>query len=133
MIKFIDSSDFLSLQVHPNDKEAQLYENYPNGKSEAWFFIDTDGNSEVINGINLNNDSNEKNTVNDKTDLLEKIKTNYSKVCVKSSSTMMIPTGLLHEIRKGILLYEVQQYSDITYRLYNVQKESTLHLVLRLR
>lgn len=125
MIKFIDSSDFLSLQVHPNDKEAQLYENYPNGKSEAWFFIDTDENSEVINGITLKDNLNIIKT----TDNLNIIKNNYSKVSVNSNTTMMIPAGLLHAIGKGILLYEIQQYSNITYRLYDWHRtDRELHL-----
>ena len=101
LTKFIDAKDWLSIQVHPNDEQAKLLENLDNGKTEAWYFIDTDENSKVINGCtNICNDS---------------IVTTQ----VYKDSYMSIPAGTVHAIGPGILLYEVQQYSDITYRLYD--------------
>lgn len=126
LIKFIDTQDFLSLQVHPNDAEAQMYENQETGKSEAWFFIDVDSDSEVINGLNkvttTHGNDNSRVLIEPKTTYnsqVEFIKNNFSKISVYSNSTMMIPAGLVHAIGPGILLYEIQQYSDITYRLYD--------------
>lgn len=118
MIKFIDAEGLLSLQVHPNDEQALSLENEPNGKTEAWYFIDCDKNSMVINGISPAFKPSDQNSTN----FLNNIKRYVNYANVSNNDVMMIPAGTVHAIGAGILLYEVQQCSDITYRLHDWER-----------
>ncbi len=114
LIKFIDASDILSVQVHPNDEIAKERHN-AYGKNEIWYIIDAEKNAELILGF--------KDTIakeeyikhlNNKTlnNILNSVKVNKDEV-------YYIPAGKVHAIGKGILLAEIQQTSDITYRIYD--------------
>ncbi|MBT3209370.1 MAG: class I mannose-6-phosphate isomerase [Bacteroidetes bacterium] len=114
LIKFIDASDVLSIQVHPDDGLA--YQRHQSkGKTEMWYIIQADENSELISGFNQEIDKNIylKHLENKG---LGKI-LNSEKV--KSGDVFFIPAGRVHAIGKGILLAEIQQTSDITYRIYD--------------
>ncbi|MCD6557393.1 MAG: mannose-6-phosphate isomerase [Bacteroidales bacterium] len=114
LIKFIDAADDLSVQVHPNDETAQkLYGQ--NGKNELWYIIDSDRNSELILGLNKALNTEEfRNSINKNT-LTEHLNT----VKIKKGDVSFIPAGRIHAIKKGVLLAEIQQSSDITYRIYD--------------
>ncbi|MCD4679853.1 MAG: class I mannose-6-phosphate isomerase [Bacteroidales bacterium] len=114
LIKFIDANDFLSIQVHPDDKLAKKRHG-GNGKTEMWYVVDAAPGSELISGFSQKVD---KDTymrhLQDKT--LKGI-LNYEKV--KAGDVFYIPAGRVHALGPGILLAEVQQTSDITYRIYD--------------
>ena len=114
LIKFIDAADDLSVQVHPNDETAQkLYGQ--NGKNELWYIMDSDRNSELILGLNKTLNTEEfRNSINKNT-LTEHLNT----VKIKKGDVSFIPAGRIHAIKKGVLLAEIQQSSDITYRIYD--------------
>ena len=114
LIKFIDAQDNLSVQVHPDDEVAQ--EKYgQNGKTEMWHVIQADEGAGLYVGFN------QKITAQQYMDAVENgTLENYLKFYpVKASDTFMIPAGTVHAIGKGVLLAEIQQPSDITFRIYD--------------
>ncbi|BDV03408.1 MAG: mannose-6-phosphate isomerase, class I [Candidatus Hepatoplasma scabrum] len=116
LIKFLDANDDLSIQVHPNNKEAQQLENYPYGKSEAWYILDLKNNHEIIIGLKDNNLSQLKKINKDNWEKIINIKK------VKIGNVFDIKPGTVHAIRKGTFVYEIQQPSDITYRIYDYDR-----------
>ncbi|MDR1022544.1 MAG: class I mannose-6-phosphate isomerase [Prevotellaceae bacterium] len=114
LIKFIDANEPLSVQVHPDDAiAAQRHHAY--GKTEMWCVIDAEPDAELIVGFNR-----ETNL----TEMLEHIKSNTLKDIlnvekVKAGESYFIPAGCIHAIGKGLLIAEIQQTSDITYRVYD--------------
>lgn len=114
LIKFIDANDVLSIQVHPDD-EMSKERHSAYGKTEMWYVIEADKGSELIVGFNQEVD---KDTYVKKLEegKLEEILNNEP---VKAGSCFYIPAGRVHAIGKGILLAEIQQTSDVTYRMYD--------------
>jgi mannose-6-phosphate isomerase len=114
LIKFIDTNDFLSIQVHPDDEMAmRLHHAY--GKSEMWYIINAEHNSSIITGFNKKLTREEYLSVMKEGTLKEYLKFEH----VKHDDFFYIPSRHLHSIGKGIQLVEIQQTSDITYRLYD--------------
>ena len=114
LIKLIDAKDDLSVQVHPDNDYAMRVEN-EYGKTECWYILDCDEGAELIYGFNRDISSEEfKNRVVDNT-FLETV----NKVKVKKGDLFFIEAGTLHAIGKGILLAEIQQNSNTTYRVYD--------------
>lgn len=114
LVKLIDAGDRLSVQVHPDDEYAKRVEN-DRGKTEMWYILEADEGSEIICGLKPGHDrkSFEKAVKDGKTeDELVKIK-------VKPGETYFIPAGMPHAIGKGILIAEIQQNCDLTYRIYD--------------
>lgn len=114
LIKLIDAADKLSIQVHPNDAYAHQYEN-DNGKTESWVILDADENAELIFGVNRELSKEEFRSHIENNTLQDVVK----RVPVKKGDVAFIPAGTLHAIGGGILLAEVQQSSDVTYRVYD--------------
>lgn len=114
LLKFIDAAEDLSVQVHPDDETAyKRHKAY--GKTEMWYILQADTGAELISGFSKNTDAAEymKALKNRKViDLL-----NF--VPVKKGDVFFIPPGRVHTIGKNILLTEIQQTSDITYRIYD--------------
>ncbi|MUU77737.1 type I phosphomannose isomerase catalytic subunit [Winogradskyella endarachnes] len=114
LIKFIDAKQDLSIQLHPDDKLAKERHN-SFGKTEMWYVMQADKDANLIVGFNQNMD---KETylkhLQDKT--LTKI-LNFDKV--KEGDTYFIEAGRVHAIGAGVLLAEIQQTSDVTYRVYD--------------
>ena len=114
LIKLIDAKDNLSVQVHPDDEYALRVEG-EYGKTEAWYIMDCDDDAEIIYGFKSDitkeefRKSIEENTL---TDYVNRVK-------VKKGDIFFIEAGTLHAICKGILLAEVQQNSNTTYRVYD--------------
>ncbi len=114
LIKLIDAKDDLSVQVHPDNDYAMRVEN-EYGKTECWYILDCDEGAELIYGFNREISSEEfKNRIADNT-FLETV----NKVKVKKGDLFFIEAGTLHAIGKGILLAEIQQNSNTTYRVYD--------------
>ena len=114
LIKFIDAQDNLSVQVHPDDTLAQ--EKYgQNGKTEMWHVIQADEGAGLYVGFNQKVTEHQyvSSVENGTLELLLKF---YP---VKAGDTFMIPAGTVHAIGKGVLLAEIQQPSDITFRIFD--------------
>ncbi len=114
LIKLIDAKDNLSVQVHPSDEYALKNENQY-GKTEAWYIIDCDEGAEIIYGLSRDMTKEELKKSIEEGTLLE----NVNRVKVKKGDLFFIPSGTIHAICKGILLAEVQQNSNVTYRVYD--------------
>lgn len=114
LIKFIDANDVLSIQVHPDDELSKERHN-AFGKTEMWYVIEADKGSELIVGFNQQVDK-AKYVAKLEEGKLEEILNNEP---VKKGSCFFIPAGRVHAIGKGILLAEIQQTSDVTYRMYD--------------
>lgn len=118
LIKFIDANSDLSIQVHPGDELAKERHN-SFGKTEMWYIIQAEKNAKLISGFNkeLNKEEYLKSLEN-KT--LPEI-LNFEKV--QTGDVFFIPAGRVHAICSGILLAEIQQTSDITYRIYDWERK----------
>ncbi|MFA9371293.1 MAG: type I phosphomannose isomerase catalytic subunit [Labilibaculum antarcticum] len=117
LIKFIDANDVLSIQVHPDDELSKERHN-AYGKTEMWYVIEADKGSELIVGFNQDI-SKEEYLAKLEEGKLEDILNNAP---VKEGSCFFIPAGRVHAIGKGILLAEIQQTSDVTYRIYDFNR-----------
>lgn len=114
LFKFIDAKEDLSIQVHPNDQLAQArHQSF--GKTEMWYIMQADENARLIVGFNKESTQ---------TDYLSHLQTNsltklLKEYPVQIGDVFFLETGTIHAIGAGILLAEIQQTSDITYRLYD--------------
>jgi mannose-6-phosphate isomerase len=129
LIKFIDAADDLSVQVHPGDElAAERHQSF--GKTEMWYVIQADKNAQLISGFRPEIDREKYETALKNKDILPILQTEF----VKHGDVFFIPAGRVHAICKGILLAEIQQTSDITYRIFDYNrtddngKERELHL-----
>lgn len=114
LTKFIDAQDKLSIQVHPDDKMAMERHN-AFGKSEMWYVVDADEGADIIIGFNQKVDKAKYLDTFYKLKLPE-ILNNFK---IKTGDSFFIPAGRIHAIMKGTLIAEIQQTSDITYRIYD--------------
>lgn len=117
LIKIIDARDKLSVQVHPDDKYAREFEN-ENGKTEAWYVLGCDDGASLIYGVNHNMTKDEFAAAIENGTLLDDVNI----VKVKKGDVVFIPSGMLHAIGEGILLAEVQQSSNSTYRVFDYNR-----------
>jgi len=114
LIKFIDAHDDLSIQVHPDDRLA--YERHrASGKTEMWYVLEAGRESNLIVGFNQKMDREKYMQALEEKKLKEVM--NFEKV--SAGDVFFIPAGRVHAIGKDILLAEIQQTSDITYRIYD--------------
>ncbi|WP_129595743.1 type I phosphomannose isomerase catalytic subunit [Anaerophilus nitritogenes] len=114
LIKFIDAKDKLSVQVHPDDDYAKKYEKEL-GKTEMWYIVDAVSDAYLIYGLSEGAKKDEFIT-SIKENTIENI---LKKVSVKKGDVLFIPSGSIHAIGEGIVLAEIQQNSDTTYRVYD--------------
>lgn len=115
LIKFIDARDDLSIQVHPDDAMAQAVHGQPFGKTEMWYMVDADKDAHLMSGLSTEITPEEyvsrveNNTI---TDVLCDFK-------VQPGDVFFLPAGRIHSIGKGCFIAEIQQTSDLTYRIYD--------------
>jgi mannose-6-phosphate isomerase len=117
LIKFIDANDDLSIQVHPDDKMSKERHN-AYGKTEMWYVLQADQGAKLQSGFSEQVDQDRylfKLEHNELTDIL-----NFEEVA--PGDVFFIPAGRVHAIGKGILLAEIQQTSDVTYRIYDYDR-----------
>ncbi|MEG1665077.1 MAG: type I phosphomannose isomerase catalytic subunit [Mucinivorans sp.] len=117
LIKLIDAQDFLSIQVHPNDELSRQRHN-AYGKTEMWYVIDHKPGAELFLGFNQEM-TREKYIDYLNRGKLDELLTRYK---VSKNSAYFIPAGAIHAIGKGILIAEIQQTSDITYRVFDFNR-----------
>ena len=118
LIKFIDAKKDLSVQVHPDDEYAKKYENGQLGKTEMWYVLDATKGAKLIHGFKT--DVNE-NIIKKATEQgnLEKY---LNKVKVHKDDMFFIEAGTVHAIGAGSLIAEIQENSNLTYRLYDYNR-----------
>jgi mannose-6-phosphate isomerase len=116
LVKLLDCADWLSVQVHPNDDEAgRMVGPGEPGKTEAWYFIDAEPGAEIMIGVKPGidqarlGDAIREGRIRDVAGLME----------VHSGDAILVPAGTLHALGPGLLLCEIQQASDTTYRVYD--------------
>jgi len=115
LIKFIDANDKLSVQVHPDDKYAEKYENGEFGKTEMWYIVYAKPGAHLIAGLKPGITKEEfKNLIE-----TGEVETALHKIEVKTGDVIFIPAGRIHAIMPGIIINEIQQNSDLTYRVYD--------------
>lgn len=125
LVKFIDAEDNLSVQVHPDDEYAFAKENGEYGKNEMWYIVSAKPGAKLIYDV-------VPGTTREK--FAEALARNKVESCLKSlevfpGDVINIPAGIVHAIGKGIILAEVQQSSDTTYRVYDYGREGRqLHI-----
>lgn len=114
LIKFLDSNDVLSVQVHPNDEVAkERHKAY--GKTEMWYVLNADKDGNLIVGFEHNSSQKEfAKAIED-----QKVPELLHSEIVKKGDVFFLPAGRVHAIGKGLLIAEIQQTSDITYRIFD--------------
>lgn len=117
LIKLLDASDDLSVQVHPGDNYASKHENGELGKTECWYIVDAEPDAVIIYGHGASS----------KEDLKYRIQNGgweelLTKVPVKTGDFFYVPSGTIHALGKGIVVLETQQSSDTTYRVYDYDR-----------
>ena len=120
LIKLIDAKENLSIQVHPSDDYALKYEN-SFGKSEMWHIISADVGSGLYVGLNKDYSKKDIKKALEEGTILECL--NFFKV--KPGDTFVINPGTIHAIGKGVRLIEIQQNSNLTYRLYDYNRRDS--------
>ena len=117
LFKYLDAREDLSIQVHPNDKLAKERHN-SFGKTEMWYVMQADADSRIIVGFKENSSKEEYlKHLHDNTlvSILDDVK-------AKSGDVFFLETGTVHAIGAGLVVAEIQQTSDITYRLYDFDR-----------
>lgn len=133
LFKFLDAKDDLSIQLHPNDQLAQKRHN-SFGKTEMWYIVEAEKDSKIT--VGFKETQTQKSFLNNlKNNTLQTI---LNEIKVKKGDVFYIETGSIHAIGKGIVIAEIQQTSDITYRIYDYNRvdnqgnKRELHLDLAL-
>lgn len=114
LIKLIDAQDVLSIQVHPDDEYAER-NHHAYGKTEMWYVISADNDSEIITGFKRDITREEYLQSLSNGNLKDFLNVERAEV----GDVYFIPAGRVHAIGKGVLLAEIQQTSDVTYRIYD--------------
>lgn len=117
LLKLLDAADDLSVQVHPNDAKAMASHNTL-GKSECWYILDS-SDGYLYFGFKKDMTAEQVKEAAQNGSLTSKL----AKVNVEPHDTFSVPAGLVHAIGKGVILAEIQQTSDITYRLFDFNRK----------
>ena len=117
LVKIIDAKDDLSIQVHPDDAYAKEHEHGSLGKTECWYVLDCEDDATIVVGHNAQ----------DKNELVDMIKGKQWSALIKEQPIhrgdfFQITPGTVHAIKHGTVILEIQQSSDITYRLYDYDR-----------
>ncbi len=115
LLKIIDANDYLSVQVHPSDDIASKKHQLKFGKSEMWYVIQADPGSQIVAGFNQPMDREKLITHIENGTLREVL--NFE--TMQAGDMVYIPAGMVHAMGPGLLIAEIQQTSDVTYRLYD--------------
>ena len=118
LIKFIDAKKDLSVQVHPDDEYARTYENGSRGKTEMWYVLDAAKDSSLVYGFSQDMEREQlKKSMEDGT-----IGEYLQKIPVHKNDTFYIEAGTVHAIGAGCLMAEIQENSNLTYRMYDYDR-----------
>ena len=116
LVKIIDAKEDLSIQVHPDDEMGKRVENSL-GKTECWYILN-DNESSIIYGLNAKDKDEAVKLINER-----KWGEVLKEVPAKNGDFFFVPAGTVHAIKKGCLILEIQQASDVTYRLYDYDRK----------
>ena len=115
LAKFIDANAQLSVQVHPDDSYAAIHEGGKPGKTEFWYVLAAEPGATIVHGFKAPTSfAQVRKAIEDVT--LENL---LQELVVTAGDIIFVPAGTVHAIGSGVMLYELQQYSDITYRMYD--------------
>ncbi|MDO4169820.1 MAG: class I mannose-6-phosphate isomerase [Lachnospiraceae bacterium] len=117
LVKIIDANDNLSVQVHPDDAYAKKYENSL-GKTECWYVLQADENTKMVMGHHAKTKEEFVKAIEE--DDYDHLLNSFA---ISEGDFFYIPSGTLHAICSGSLIYEAQQSSDITYRVYDYHRK----------
>ncbi len=117
LAKFLDADDKLSIQVHPDDEYAHKYEAATgfHGKTEAWYILSATPGADIFYGLNQPVDRATFAAMVKKGTLEQVLR----RVPVSAGDVILMPSGTLHAINAGVMLFEIQEKSDLTYRVYD--------------
>ena len=118
LFKLIDANDYLSIQVHPDDEVAGKRHN-SFGKTEMWYVLDADPGAYLIIGFKEDTEKETYLTALEEGNVGDLLQNVY----VKPGDVFFIPAGLVHAIGKGVMVAEIQQTSDITYRIFDFNRK----------
>ena len=119
LIKFIDAREKLSVQVHPDDEYAEKYENGASGKTKMWYVVEAENDAELVYGF-YDDITPQQLADGARTGDIEKY---LNRVRTHPGDVFFIPAGTVHGIGAGNLIVEVQESSDLTYRLYDYDRK----------
>ncbi len=122
LLKIINSKEKLSVQVHPKDEYAEKYEG-EYGKTEAWYVIDAKDDASLILGTKSCTKEEFQEAI-----ISNNVEKYLNKINVKKGDFFLINSGLVHAICEGVIIAEIQQNSDITYRVYDYGRPRELHI-----
>lgn len=129
LIKLLDCADWLSIQVHPNDEQAMQLEGPGHfGKTEAWHILEAEAGAQLIAGVRPGVSAEALAQAIRSGALLDVVAYHP----VQAGDTVFMPAGTLHALGPGLLLYEVQQTSDITYRVFDWNRPASAGRALHL-
>jgi mannose-6-phosphate isomerase len=115
LAKLLDANDWLSIQVHPNDEQAAVLEGEPRGKTEAWIVLHAEPNAQLLIGVQPGTDRDAMaQAIRD--GVLEQ---HVVYANVQAGDVLLLAANTVHALGPGLLIYEIQQSSDTTYRLYD--------------
>lgn len=117
LTKIVDTAAPLSIQVHPHDSYAYEHENGAFGKDECWYILDAVPGAEILLGTDITNKAQVESLVHARA-----FDTAFRKIPVKAGDFFYLPAGTVHSIGEGITVFETQQSSDITYRIYDFER-----------
>lgn len=118
MIKFIDAEKDLSVQVHPTDEYAREKENGQLGKTEMWYVLDARRDAKLIYGLRRDCSKNEVRAAIEKGAVMKYLQ----KIPIHKGDLFFIPAGTIHAIGAGALVAEIQESSNLTYRMYDYDR-----------
>jgi mannose-6-phosphate isomerase len=127
LVKLLDCEQWLSLQVHPNDEQARQIEGPQfQGKTEAWHILEAQPDSQLIAGVKPNTPPEALRDAIGNEGILDMVEYHQ----VKKNDVVYMPAGTIHALGPGLLVYEVQQTSDLTYRVFDWNRPQTNGRVL---
>ncbi len=118
LVKILDAETDLSVQVHPNDDYAREFHGEPNGKTESWYILDAPKNGTIVYGHTAPTQAEFESLIDEGqwSELLRE-------QAINKGDFLYVPAGKIHAVKGGSLVYEVQQSSDITYRVYDYDRK----------
>ncbi len=126
LVKVIQANETLSVQVHPDDEYASKVEKSL-GKTECWYILDAEPNTTLIAGLNETEENYSRDNL---ATAIEdgSLENHLRSVQVKKGDFLFIPAGTVHAIQGGLRILEIQQSSDVTYRLYDWGRPREIHV-----
>lgn len=117
LVKILDANDDLSIQVHPDNSYAQKVENEAFGKTECWYVLDAEDGAEIVFGHHAQSKQQfEQMAKMGRWDNL------FQRIPVNKNDFIYVPSGTIHAIGAGVVILEIQQSSDLTYRVYDYDR-----------